>query len=121
VNRTRAIENIAYVVAANQGASLRHYPPYSWPGGSQVVDFEGRLLADASPGPGERIVVAPVDVAALRHERETRIGHHMAAHLRTSAYDVYQRPGYPPRADTEVPLSYAEYLERIARGKARLE
>ena len=52
VNRCRALENMAYVVAANQGASLKHYPPYSWPGGSQVVDFEGRLLAQASPGPG---------------------------------------------------------------------
>ena len=41
VNRTRALENMAYVVAANQGASLAHYPPYSWPGGSQVVDFDG--------------------------------------------------------------------------------
>ncbi len=56
INRARALENLAYVVAANQGASLRHYPPYSWPGGSQVVDFDGRLLAEASPGPGERIV-----------------------------------------------------------------
>ena len=28
VNRCRALENTAYVVAANQGASLRHYPPY---------------------------------------------------------------------------------------------
>ena len=63
VNRCRALENIAYVVAANQGASLRHYPPYSWPGGSQIVDFDGRLLAEASPGPGERIVVAPIDIA----------------------------------------------------------
>ena len=62
INRARAIENIAYVVAANQGASLRHYPPYSWPGGSQVVDFDGPLLAEASPGPGERIVVAPIDI-----------------------------------------------------------
>ena len=35
INRARAIENIAYVVGANQGASLRHYPPYSWPGGSR--------------------------------------------------------------------------------------
>ena len=26
-----------------------NYPPYSWSGGSQIVDFEGRLLADASP------------------------------------------------------------------------
>ncbi len=69
VNRCRALENIAYVAAANQGASLKHYPPYSWPGGSQVVDYDGRLLAEASPGPGERIVVAPIDISALRHER----------------------------------------------------
>ncbi len=81
VNRCRALENTAFVVAANQGASLRHYPPYSWPGGSQVVDFDGRLLAEASPGPGERIVVAPIDISALRHERATRRGHHMLAHL----------------------------------------
>ena len=96
INRARAIENMAYVVAANQGASLRHYPPYSWPGGSQVVDFDGRLLAEASPGPGERIVVAPIDLSALRHERATRRGHHMLAHLRTEAYPVYRRHIYPP-------------------------
>ena len=96
VNRCRAIENVAYVVAANQGASLRHYPPYSWPGGSQVVDFDGRLLAEASPGPGERIVVAPIDIGALRHERATRRGHHALAHLRTEAYPVYRARRYPP-------------------------
>ena len=96
VNRCRALENTAYVVAANQGASLRHYPPYSWPGGSQVVDFDGRLLAEASPGPGERIVVAPIDIDALRHERATRRGHHMLAHLRTEAYPVYRRHLFPP-------------------------
>src|SRR4051794_22688786 len=95
INRARAIENIAYVVAANQGASLKHYPPYSWPGGSQVVDFDGRMLAEASPGPGERIVVAPIDISAVRHERATRQGHHMLAHLRTEAYPVYSRHRYP--------------------------
>jgi predicted amidohydrolase len=117
INRARAIENVAYVVAANQGASLRHYPPYSWPGGSQVVDFEGRLLADASPGPGERIVVAPVDVSALRHERQTRSGHHMLAHLRSEAYPLYGRPAYPPREDDQVALSFEENLRRIERAK----
>jgi predicted amidohydrolase len=96
VNRCRALENLAFVVAANQGASLRHYPPYSWPGGSQVVDFDGRLLAQASPGPGERIVVAPIDITALRHERAVRTGHRMLAHLRTEAYPVYRRHIYPP-------------------------
>ena len=97
VNRCRALENTAFVVAANQGASLRHYPPYSWPGGSQIVDFDGRLLAEASPGPGERIVVAPIDISALRHERSTRTGHQMLAHLRTEAYPVYLGHRYPPR------------------------
>jgi predicted amidohydrolase len=96
INRARAIENIAFVVAANQGASLRHYPPYSWPGGSQIVDFDGRMLAEASPGPGERIVVAPIDISALRHERSTRRGHAMLEHLRTEAYPVYRSHVYPP-------------------------
>ena len=121
INRARAIENIAYVVAANQGASLRHYPPYSWPGGSQVVDFDGRLLADASPGPGERIVVAPIDVSAVRHERQTRIGHQMLAHLRTEAYPVYGAGRYPPRTGHDAPLSYEENVQRIEQAKQRLK
>src|SRR5205085_3040745 len=119
--RTRAIENLAFVVAANQGASLKHYPPYSWPGGSQVVDFDGRLLAEASPGPGERIVVAPIDVSALRHERRTRRGHHMLAHLRTEAYPVYAQHRYPPlnacQANGRPPLSYDANVEMIDEAK----
>src|SRR6476619_7015137 len=95
VNRCRALENIAYVVAANQGGSLEHYPPFSWPGGSMVVDFEGRVLAQADPGPGEKIVVAPVDVGALRHERAVRRGHQNLAPLRTEAYPLYQQSLYP--------------------------
>ena len=66
VNRCRALENMAYVVAANQGASLQHYGPFSWPGGSMVVDYDGRILAQADPGPGEKIVVAEIDLGALR-------------------------------------------------------
>jgi hypothetical protein len=99
INRARAIENIAFVVAANQGASLAHYAPYSWSGGSQIVDFDGRLLADASPGPGERIVIAPIDISALRHERTTRRGHRMLAHLRTEAYPVYQKRIFTAHAE----------------------
>jgi predicted amidohydrolase len=122
VNRCRALENVAFVVAANQGASLRHYPPYSWPGGSMVVDYDGRILAQASPGPGERIVVAPVDITALRHERATRRGHHMLAHLRTEAYPVYASHGYPPRSpdDPAIPaLSYEANVTRIEEAKRR--
>jgi predicted amidohydrolase len=121
VNRCRALENTAFVVAANQGASLRHYPPYSWPGGSMVVDYDGRILSQASPGPGERIVVAPVDISALRHERETRRGHHMLAHLRTEAYPVYRASRYAPfatRAEA-AGLSYEGNNARIDVAKRR--
>jgi formamidase len=115
INRARAIENIAFVVGANQGASLRHYPPYSWPGGSQVVDFNGRLLAEASPGTGERIVVAPIDISSLRHERASRQGHHMLSHLRTEAYPVYAEHRYPPMAGG--PSSYERNVEQIEIAK----
>jgi predicted amidohydrolase len=122
VNRCRALENVAYVVAANQGASLKHYPPYSWPGGSQVVDYDGRLLAEASPGPGERIVVAPVDISALRHERATRRGHHMLAHLRTEAYPIYTSHIYPPRPSSPAPgMSYERNNELIDEAKGRVD
>ena len=122
VNRCRAIENMSYVVGANQGASLRHYPPYSWPGGSQVVDFDGRMLAEASPGPGERIVVAPIDISALRHERATRRGHHMLSHLRTEAYPVYSAHQYPPSIPgaPDRLLSYERNLELIELAKKQL-
>jgi formamidase len=122
VNRCRALENTAFVVAANQGASLRHYPPYSWPGGSMVVDFDGRILAQASPGPGERIVVAPVDITALRHERGSRRGHHMLAHLRTETYPVYRSHVYPPAGDATSGdrLSYEANNARIDGAKAAL-
>lgn len=94
VNRCRALENLAYVIAANQGASLQHYGPFSWPGGSMVVDFDGRILAQADPGPGEKVVVAEIDLGALREARAKRLGHNPLAHLRREAYPG-ARTGYP--------------------------
>jgi predicted amidohydrolase len=121
VNRCRALENIAYVVAANQGARLAHYPPFSWPGGSMLVDYDGRLLAQADPGPGEKIVVGPIDLPALRAERERRRGHHMLAHLRAEAYPAYSRPVYPGSLVGGAKLLSIERNDQaIAAGKARL-
>ncbi len=101
VNRCRALENMAYVVAANQGAALAHYAPFSWPGGSMVVDFDGRILAQADPGPGEKIVVTSVDIAALRYERQRRAGHQPLAHLRSEVYPMYARSYFPGGRFTE--------------------
>ncbi len=120
VNRCRALENIAYVVASNQAASLSHYPPFSWPGGSMVVDFEGRILAQADPGPGEKIVVAPIDIAALRHERRTRRGHQTLAHLRAETYPMYRQSFYPPKRGSEH-LNIEDIDEAIVDAKGKLD
>jgi predicted amidohydrolase len=121
VNRCRAIENIAYVVGANQAASLSNYPPFSWPGGSMIVDYDGRILAQADPGPGAKIVVAPVDITALRHERGTRVGHHMPAHLRTEAYPVYRKTFYAPGQWTREPnLDTQKTARAIGDARRRL-
>src|SRR5688572_11579854 len=95
-NRARAAENTVYVVAANQGASLQHYPPFSLPGGSMVVDYDGRILAQADAGEGEKVVVAPIDVSALRRERERRIGHDMRAHRRSEIHPFLKQGNLGP-------------------------
>jgi formamidase len=121
INRTRAIENTTFVVASNQGAQFKHYPPFSWPGGSMVVDYDGRILAQADPGPGEKIVVAPIAIDTLRAERERRRGHDMRAHLRAGAHpyaaDQYLEPAHA-RPDGH-PITIQDLDARIADAKRR--
>jgi predicted amidohydrolase len=118
VNRMRAMENMCCVVAANQAASLQHYPPFSWPGGSMVVDHDGRVLAQADPGAQEKIVVGPVDLASLRAERARRRGHHLLAHLRNEAYAAYHNSIYPPGGADEGPWRADDVERSIQRGRA---
>lgn len=99
VNRTRALENTVYVVAANQGASFKNYPPFSWPGGSMIVDFDGRILASTGENSGEKIVVAPIDIDAIRYEKKRRLGHDTLAHHRSHAYKYNNKPGFEISSD----------------------
>ncbi|MSR28314.1 MAG: nitrilase [Phycisphaerales bacterium] len=117
-NRARAAENTMFVVAANQGASVAAYPPFSWPGGSMVVDFDGRILAQADPGPGEKIVVGPIDIGALREERQRRRGHDMRSHLRTEAYTYMQGTRFPPAPKGAIDIETNNRRIRAARGQA---
>ena len=120
-NRARAVENTVYVVAANQGASLACYPPFSWPGGSMVVDYDGRILAQADPGSGEKVVVAPLDIGALRHERARRSGHDMRAHLRSEAHDYLATGRLEAGGAAASDFTRATIERRIRAAKARLD
>lgn len=99
INRTRALENMVYVVAANQGASFANYPPFSWPGGSMIVDFDGRTLASAGENSGEKIVIAPIDISAIRQERKRRAGHDTWGHFRNSAYSYQNTKRMVPQME----------------------
>ena len=114
VNRTRALENMMYVVAANQGASMEHYPPFSWPGGSMVVDYDGRVLAQADPGPGEKVVEAPISPSTLRAERERRVGHDTVAHTRTGLYTYLDQERLRPATQK---ISIENLNDRISQAK----
>ena len=121
VNRTRALENMAYVVASNQACSLTNYAPFSWPGGRMIVDFDGRILAQAESGSGEKIVVGPIDLSALQAERERRQGHQMLAHLRQEVYPGYLHSIYPPSTADQRPPSVAGNQHHIQKGRQSLK
>jgi predicted amidohydrolase len=116
-NRARAAENTLYVVACNQGASMANYPPFSWPGGSMVVDYDGRILAQADPGPGEKVVVAPIDLPALRTERKRRLGHDTRSHLRAEIHTYLNRSWFPPASSKDHPLTAEQLNARIRSAK----
>jgi len=81
-----------------------------------VVDFDGRILAQADPGPGEKIVVAEIDLDALRAARQQRLGHnpmatsaarHIGRHPRVSAggfVGAKTRKGIVPSRKTNRPF-----------------
>jgi hypothetical protein len=58
-----------------------------------------------------------VDISALRHERASRHGHHMLAHLRTEAYPVYQGHQYPPPMENKGKISYERNNQLIEEAK----
>ena len=67
--QARAYENMAYVVSANSaGITGLPFPAASTDGHSQVVDYKGRVLAEAATGES-MVGSAEVDIAALRSTR----------------------------------------------------
>lgn len=70
IRRVRAYENVACVVFANVGPlDDAPCPPGSrWP--SQIINHEGRVLAEAADG-GESHATATLDIGALRAHRAT--------------------------------------------------
>ncbi len=119
--RARALENLAYVVSANSaGIAGIDIPMSSTDGGSTVIDYEGRILAEA--GYGESMVaLTEIDPARIRHARN-RIGmDNYLARLRLEPFtSTYQMSVYPPNVLANDKPSRAGFRAAIERGIASL-
>jgi predicted amidohydrolase len=69
--QARAAENLAYVISANTaGVPGTGLPARSSTGMSKIVDFEGRVVAEAPPGGASVAAHAVIDIAGLRERRQ---------------------------------------------------
>jgi predicted amidohydrolase len=115
--RARAVENLAYVVSANSaGIAGIDIPMSSTDGNSQIIDYEGRLLAEA--GYGESMVaLSQIDPAVVRHVRG-RVGmDNYLARLRLEPFaSTYQMSVYPANLLAKEKPSRNLFRAAIERG-----
>lgn len=97
--RARAAENLAYVVSANS-AALTHIPipAESTTGMSKVVDYQGRIMAEASPGGESMIAYATIDLNALRsYRRKTGLSNMLVRQPFQAYAESYKQTIFHPR------------------------
>ena len=86
-----------------------------------IVDYDGRIVAQASPGEGEKITVGPIDLGLLRSERETRLAHQMIVHLRKEAHTGTQESSFPGGSFTGQPdRTYEDNVQQIEASRKKL-
>lgn len=65
--------------------------------------------------------MGPVDLAALRYERERRRGHHMTSHLRREIYERARGPIYPAGTAADGPISVEQNETNMRTGRDALD
>lgn len=95
--RSRAYENLCYVVSANQGLFLgSDFPTDRMRGRSQIIDFTGRVVNIAETT-GECILQADIEIERLRQKR-SQVQMNFLAELQTHVHAVqYARKAMWPK------------------------
>ncbi|HJP40043.1 MAG TPA: nitrilase-related carbon-nitrogen hydrolase [Gammaproteobacteria bacterium] len=93
--RTRAHDNMVYLLGSNWGTvNYDYYPKAFCPGHSYAIDYTGLVLREA-PYPAEQVLAVSIDIEALRQYR-TRAGHNCWIDMRTEGFqEIYANPIYP--------------------------
>jgi predicted amidohydrolase len=117
--RARAAENLTYLVSAN-AASVENtaLPASSTTGMSKIIDYEGRILAEAAAGAESMIANATIDLPALRaHRRRTGLTNLLArqpfqAYAQSYAQTQFRPPNLLAELDKRRKLT-RDVLERL--------
>jgi predicted amidohydrolase len=115
--KTRASENMVYLVSSNSGGMVGSPPSSNNMGHSKVIDYDGRVLAD-SGGPGESLrASAVIDVQQLRWVRQQVGPLNRIARQRTEMYlRAYQEAHfYPPNRFVDEPMASKAKIAGIMR------
>ncbi|MCL5935638.1 MAG: hypothetical protein M1543_04020 [Firmicutes bacterium] len=118
--QARSIENVVYGVHVNLGASIKDIPGFTFPGGTCIVDYEGRILSEICES-GEHIVYGHIDLDNLRAWRANTYAHLGPAHLRTEVFTYLQEANFPGATHNPEDMLTAEQLmEMIDQSRRKL-
>ena len=94
--RTRAHDNMCYLLGSNWGTvDYDYYPRAFCSGHSFIIDYIGMMLRTA-PYPQEQVIAATIDIESLREHR-SRCNHNCWVDVRTEGFrQIYDKPIYPP-------------------------
>ncbi len=94
--RTRAHDNMCYLLGSNWGkVNYDYYPRAFCPGHSLIIDYTGMILREA-PYPEEQVIAATIDIEGLREHR-SHINHNCWIDVRAEVFrQIYDQPIYPP-------------------------
>lgn len=115
--RTRASENMVYLVSSNSGGMVGSQPNANNMGHSKIIDYNAIVLAD-SGGPGENVrTQATIDVEGLRRVRSQVGPLNRIARQRTEMYmRVYNDAHfYPPNSFVDQPMASKAKISEIMR------
>ncbi len=120
VCKVRSLENVAYCINVNQGSTLKESLPYSFPGGSCIIDYEGRIVSQVNRS-GQHIIVGPISLDALREWRANTYQHAMPAQIRSEVY-TYLKKQWLPKGDLTKDESptLEKSMNRIDEGRKRI-
>lgn len=125
-NRARALDNNMYVLAPNAAAYYAHTdsntPLDPFGGRSMIVNHRGQVLSRVQHGGTSTVIMATIDIAALRYHRLNSPWTNWIKDLRTELYQIaYEEPIYPKNLYVDrVPYTHAEYRENVTKRQIAL-